>query len=220
MLLKQQTASKGYAGFQNTQLGKGLNFRAVERGRPFVQIVHVNSNHWLTTTNVDCALGEVRIFDSAYSYVTLNTQKQIYSFLRPEEDVVTFKTVNSQMQNDLSSCGLFAIAAAAELSAGSNPPVCQWDITTMRDHLMHCLEAQQMITFPTSGERRISQGTLFNERIHCTCRMPNNPRRGMVQCDKCTKWYHIDCCMTCGIDDALAKDQQWTTVQTSSGSSR
>lgn len=32
------------------------NFKTLQsEGGPFVQIVHINSNHWVTTTNVGCA---------------------------------------------------------------------------------------------------------------------------------------------------------------------
>ena len=71
-------------GFQNTLLGKGQKFKALKSdGAPFVQILHVNSNHWITTTNINCEAGEVRVFDSLYKYISLDIKKQVCSFLRP-----------------------------------------------------------------------------------------------------------------------------------------
>lgn len=75
----------------------------------------------MTTTNLNCPQGELHIFASAYGYITLNTKKQICSFLRLEDEVISFKIVNSQMQQNAVLCGLFDIAAAVELAAGSNP---------------------------------------------------------------------------------------------------
>jgi hypothetical protein len=28
---------------------------------------------------------------------------------------------------------------------------------------------------------------------HCLCKTPINPDRGIIQCDNCTKWYHLEC---------------------------
>ena len=63
-------------GFQNTLLGKGQKCKALKSdGAPFVQILRVNSNHWITTTNINCEAGEVRVFDSLYKYISLDIKK-------------------------------------------------------------------------------------------------------------------------------------------------
>ena len=52
-LLKKET---GYSikGFQNTQFGKTCKFDSVELGEKFIQILHVDSNHWITVSNIGC----------------------------------------------------------------------------------------------------------------------------------------------------------------------
>ena len=110
-LLKQHTTT--YVGFQNTPLGAILKFKPLEKGRPFIQILHVNGNHWITSTNAGCKAGEIKLFDSAVnSYITLHAKQQICSFLLPMENTVKFNLVNMQVQPDSASCGLFSITVA------------------------------------------------------------------------------------------------------------
>lgn len=40
-----------------------------------MQILHINSNHWITNTNADCADSEVCVYDSLYKYVSLDIKK-------------------------------------------------------------------------------------------------------------------------------------------------
>ena len=209
-LLKQQTTT--YIGFQNTLLGANLQFRPLEMGRPFIQILHVSGNHWITSTNAGCKAGEIKLFDSAVnSYITLRAKQQICSFLLPMENTVKFNLVNMQVQQDTASCGLFSIAVAAELVAGKDPAKCKWDVGRMRDHLIHCFESNKLTPFPRSGTRRVCPGTPFKrvitEKIFCKCRMPNDPRLKMIKCSMCSKLYHCTCCRISG---KLPKDHAWT----------
>lgn len=210
MLLKQQTTT--YVGFQDTLLGVNLEFRPLEKGRPFIQILHVNGNHWITSTNAGCKAGEVKIYDSAVnSYITLRAKQQICSFLLPMENTVKFNLVNMQLQPDYVSCGLFSIAVATELVAEKDPAKCKWDVDRMREHLFHCFESQKLTSFPQIGERRVCPGTPFKrviiEQIFCKCRMPIDPRLGMIKCSTCSKLFHHTCC---GISGKLPKDHAWT----------
>ena len=69
--------------------------------KPFVQIVHVNANQWLTATNVGCGSKEVQLFDSQYSYLALDTKKQVHSSLRPEQQQVSFQADEHECKNTL-----------------------------------------------------------------------------------------------------------------------
>ena len=185
-------------GFQNTLLGQGYLFRVLATdGRPFVQILHINNNHWVTVTDVGCEPGHVYIYDSMHQYITLNCKKQICSFLKPRQKVLKFCFVNMQSQTDSSSCGLFAIAVATAITYGKDPSRCKWDVTSMRQHLLYSFENQKLEEFPTAGERSICQGSkitkIVEEQIFCKCRAPNDSRLGMIQCAKCQEWYHLSC---------------------------
>ena len=93
MLLKQQ-AGDNYVGFQSTLLGKNLKYKLVEREKPLLQILHVDTNHWVTITTLDCAQDEVRIFDSAGNdYISLNLKQQICTLLQPQSDRLKFVKV-------------------------------------------------------------------------------------------------------------------------------
>lgn len=210
---KLLSKSEGLQGFQNTLLGKGYQFKRLDpKGRPFVQILHINSNHWATTTNVGCEPGEVLVFDSLYNYISLDTKKQICSFWRPRQEVVQLGLANMQRQPDSSSCGLFAIAVATAIAHGNNPPICcnwEWEASKMREHLRLSLEKEELHEFPMvsiSHARKERLKKCVKEQIHCICRMPNDPRQEMIQCGHCLKWFHLSCC---NINTAPAKGSFW-----------
>ena len=212
MLLKQQ-ADDSYLGLQSTLLGKGLQFKVVKRDdKPLVQILHIN-NHWVTVTTVGCAADEIQIYDSLYSYVSLNLKQQICSFLRPQEHNIKFLCVDMQHQSDTNSCGLFAIAVATELvTAGGNPATCKWDKERMRHHLRLCFERKELKPFPRIGERRVHPSSRFKqvvtEKIYCECRMPRDPRidKDMIECVKCMQLFHKECC---GVRDLPERGKYW-----------
>ena len=91
--------------------------------------------------------------------------------------------MNVQWQRNDYDCGVFAIAYATELAHGGDPALYNWDCTSMWSHLVNCLEQRKLDSFPKSEKRK----------IYCVCRMPNNKKRGMIQCGSCKKWYHFDC---------------------------
>ena len=208
MLLKQQTTT--YVGFQNTLLGVNLQFRTIERGKPFIQILHVNGNHWITSTNAGCAAGAVKIYDSApHAYLTLQVKQQICSFMQPETNQLKFQLANVQIQPDSVSCGLFAIAVATELVNNNDPTRCMWDVDRMRKHLTHCLESQQLTRFPLVRGRKVCPGFRKEvvEKIFCRCRMPKDPRVAMdLKCSVCLRLYHATCCS----EDVPTKSHKWT----------
>ena len=55
-------------------MGEGYKFRHVS-GR-FIQVQNVhNKSHWFVVFNVGCEAGIVNIFDSAYKFLDINTDK-------------------------------------------------------------------------------------------------------------------------------------------------
>ena len=201
ILLKSYSEEqKNLQGFQNTLLGQKYLFSVFATdSRPFVQILHINNNHWITATDVGCEPGNVYIYDSMHQYITLNCKKQICSFLKPKQKVLNFCLINMQSQTDSSSCGLFAIAVATALTYGIDPSCCNWEVSKMRQHLLLSLENQKLEKFPThKEERRVCPGSKITkkikEQIFCKCRSPIDPRLGMIQCVQCKELYHLSCC--------------------------
>ena len=73
--------------------------------------------------------------------------RSLYKHYVPGGQRITFLPV--QRQPDGFSCGLFAIAYAAELLDGHSPSEnSPFDVNKMRSHLIVCLEQQKLSPFP------------------------------------------------------------------------
>lgn len=72
-----------------------------------------------------------------------------------------------------------------------------WDVSAIRCHLETGFEKGKIEPFPLSRRRRVKsgrcQGSEVHAKLYCSCSMPYDPDRGMIQCDRCNKWYHFDC---------------------------
>ena len=198
-LLREQTSDK-IGGFQTTLLKNGYRFHHVEG--PFVQILHVHGNHWVTVSNISCPSGCINVYDSLYNYVKRDTKLQICSFTRPSEKKITFRLVNMQKQLDSSSCGLFAMANAVELANGNDPASCTFQLSQMRRHVIECFELGVMHPFPqeTAARARTRRDVakqefrrVYTDDVYCACRSINDSKKPMVQCGQCKEWYHYVC---------------------------
>ena len=69
---------------------------------------------------------------------------QIAALLATEEQMVTAKFMDVQMQCGGSDCGLFSISFATALVFGEQPGHFLFDHKKMRSHLMHCFEQKQI----------------------------------------------------------------------------
>ena len=198
MLLKSQNTK--IHGWMDTQCTKRKAlFKPVRPGAKFVQILHVNGNHWITVSNVSSTTAEeVQIYDSGSpSNIPISTQAAICSIMRPQSRVLNFDVVNVQAQNNLSDCGLFAIAFAVELVHGNDPAVSHFDVANLRRHLEEGINHNHLDPFPTVKKRRVPFGRKIKltvkAEIYCTCRTVNDVARSMIQCFVCKKWFHHDC---------------------------
>lgn len=117
-LLKYQFNYIG--GFQDTLLQSKLQF-SIENGE-FIQILNKNNNHWILVTNVGTEqFSYVRIVDSLGSkHLPLEIQNIIASMLHTPSPEIKLKFDDVQQQNDLNSCGLFAVAFATSLCFGKS----------------------------------------------------------------------------------------------------
>ena len=201
MLLKS-ISGDDVDGFQDTQLGKNLAFSPVCPYNKFIQILHVDGNHWILVSNIRSLDGgvcynSVCIYDSLKTSISLDTKKQICSLVKPKEAQFIFDVLNVQHQTNLSDCGLFAIAFATELVYQQSPVFCDFNTSVMRSHLLTCFESGVMKRFPLRKIRRCAVGKKvcrsITEPIDCTCRMPNDNKLSMIQCDNCKKWLHHFC---------------------------
>ena len=208
MLLKSQSEGK-IEGFQSPQFGNMLAFTKIKHSA-FLQILHVNGNHWNVVSNITTHDGVtmrdgVLIFDSRFTHISLHTKKQICSLIRPRCKEFRFDIVNTQHQTNDSDCGLFAIAFTTEIINHKSPALCEFDVNQMRPHLIKCLKAGFLSRFPLKKVRRVPMGRRVQksiaEKLYCSCHMPNDKKMAMIYCDRCTTWFHHACeGLTEGVD--------------------
>ena len=104
-------------GLQDTLLQQ--NFSWDIPTSEFVQILHVNGNHWITISNIGVPDSSVNVYDSLYSGINQATKELIAKYVH--KDKVKINIINVQQQENESDCGVFAIAFAKCLLEGKDP---------------------------------------------------------------------------------------------------
>ena len=105
--------------------------------------------------------------------------------------------MNIELQPNSDDCGIFPLACATELACGHDPVLCSWNVELMRSHLIKSLENGTLDSFPTVKRRRVGLGKrvhrMIEISIYCTCRLPSDVARPMIECGRCFVQYHKDC---------------------------
>ena len=167
----------------------------------FVQIINVNNSHWVTLSNIECTeTNELMVYDSLYSHFPAACEEKLYKqiacMLMTGSSNIILKWVNIQKQNNVSDCGLFAIATATALCEGKSPNKYIWKVNNMRSHLANCFRVGNMSMFPFSSETRRCTDNLnkiMSIPVYCYCRQPRT-KREMIYCKECLQWFHTECC--------------------------
>ena len=119
-------------GFQRPTLGPVRHFDIMTGD--FIQLLHINNNHWVCMSSIDCLPGHVNLLDSMSSPVISHEVRELAMHLLGP----SFKGINNipvQQQHNGSDCGVFTIAFAACLAYGKTPLI-NFDIPRMRPHLL------------------------------------------------------------------------------------
>ena len=97
-----------------------------------------------------------------------------------------------------------------QLANWEQPGGLYFEQTRMRKHLMHCLEAQYLSTFPIVRKRRRAAKSKLSStiRLYCSCRMLEIAGRTMIQCCACKEWLHVGICVTVP-NEALDTATKW-----------
>ena len=112
-----------------------------------------------------------------------------------------------QRQTNGSDCGLFALAFATALCEKKKPEQIIFEKTSMRLHLLKCLEQENMTAFPS---RQVQQSRVIckKETIEIYCKCCTQEEGRMVQCEICLKWFH-DTCVNTKTQVWNKKDSKW-----------
>ena len=101
-----------FRGFHNTLFGANLSFPITKP--PFIQILHVHNNHWITVEAV--TMNFVRVYDSLYYSTDISAQMQIAALICSPEQVIELDIQQTQFQVGSSDCGLYSIAYTTDLA--------------------------------------------------------------------------------------------------------
>lgn len=203
VLLKKQFPQIG--GLQNTAvLQSSRIMQSFPDGCGSLQIVHINNNHWVVASTLNCHKSDISVYDSLNSSVDLETQAILAKLLRTPKDIFTIQIAKVNKQSGTNDCGAFAAAYCTSLAFGQDPSSVVYSQEHLRHHLLTCLENQKMSIFPTIRCRRTAS-TYVAVKVYCNCRSPDSGEL-MVACDKCKNWYHVQCIDACLKD---FKEKKW-----------
>ena len=162
-----------------------------------MQVLHNGQGHWLTVSSIGRNHGQVEVYDSAYSSSSTSCKVQITALFATQLPSIELMYMDTQMQSGSSDCGLFAVAFATAIVFGKQPGLFYFDQSQMREHLIKCLEQQNITMFPIKKSRWRSKVKATEQvRVYCSCQMPELPGTEWIKCSKCREWYHAGACVT------------------------
>ena len=163
----------------------------------FVQVIFIAPGHWACLTNkFSNSSNVVELYDSLHTTPGEQSTivRQACTILKCKETEISINVINCQLQRGGSDCGLFAIAMAADLCRDRDPYMICYDQSKMRSHLAEAFEQLMLLPFPSISlknnlKRRVLASTTV--AVYCICRQPEV--FPMIECDKCSVWFHQDC---------------------------
>ena len=103
-------------GLKSTLLQQRIR---VDSNKPFVQILHVHNDQWITISNLCCEAGVVCVYDSIYDNISSEVRQLIDNICGSGISVVMYDKMPKQIGT--TDCGIYAIATATALLHGVNP---------------------------------------------------------------------------------------------------
>lgn len=178
-------------GLQSAVLAQ--KFALLPQPDEFLQILNVNGNHWILISTFGCPSATVNVYDSLHGTLPPTAQRVVADMLQCKEACITIRYMDVQWQGNGCDCGLFALANATALCAGTEPTSVTFEQSKMRKHFLACLEKNCMMPFPIRGQRRrVSPARIETVNIYCVCRLTDDGSQ-MIQCSHCQEWFHTKC---------------------------
>ena len=114
-----------------------------------VQIVYrPTRQHWIIATTLNCKAGEIKIFDSLFTFCDKETIRIIYDFYQHGTEKLNITMSRCQKQTEDKDCGLFAIVFAVALVFNLNASKLKLCQPMMRPHIVDCFTKEVMTPFP------------------------------------------------------------------------
>ena len=171
-------------GFQDVVLQQTLKWDPVS---DFVQIFHVNVNHWITEARVSSSLDTIQLYDSKLINPTDKILDTIARYARCFKGNISFQVMTVQTQANDYDCGPFALAFAKSLADSCDPT--QLNYFNLRQHLYSAFvenKLEQFPSYPCQRRRKLFHKTIKKELY---CRAFDTGTQ-MIACDVCKEWYH------------------------------
>ena len=146
-------------------------------------------------------INEIYLYDSAYSGRTSEELDiQLALLYATNEPVLEVNVMPiQQQQRGGADCGVFVAAVCLAIASGDDPVKIRWRQSNMRTHLRKCIESESLAPFPTirvpkpQGIMTVPKADSISIEIWCLCRLPQFAYGNLVECTKCTKWFHKPC---------------------------
>lgn len=143
-ILREQFAHMG--GLQDVTLGPISQFDIC--AGEFVQIcIDLEREHWVCIASSQ--MNELDVYDSLNpNTLPSDLEKQIRSIVNDTNKQYSINIKDVQEQENGVDCGVFSIAFATSLLHGEDPMGLSYDTTSLRTHLLTCLNNQRFDLFP------------------------------------------------------------------------
>ena len=136
-------------GLQSTLFQEKKMVLTEKSVRNKVQIIHCKSrHHWVVASTVYCNTGEVKVYDSLFTYSDKEMEKVIFNLFQWNSTKMVMKFTRCQKQVGGADCGLFAIAFATAIAFGKPPNKLKLVQQELRSHLVSCFNKGRMSLFP------------------------------------------------------------------------
>ena len=159
-----------------------------------IQILHVNSNHWITVSTMQSSQTkyDITVYDSSNSHLSEGVKVLLANLIRTPRKRLQIRIANVVRQAGYNDCGVFAAAYCTALANGQDPVTFVYNQSIMRKHLEQCLSNAKLMPFPVIKARRGGNPRYDEVDVYCLCRSVDDGSP-MVCCDKCTEWFHLSC---------------------------